>query len=78
MPNFEDYLNGFTPQVTGGIWENFEFREQLATLSTSNAIGAAIDNLLEPELRLSSSVDNYPVGSPFEPMVREFNLKNNE
>jgi hypothetical protein len=79
MPHFEDYLNGFTSQVTGGIWENFEFRHQLATLSTSNAIGAAIDNLLEPELHpCSSSIDNDSMGAPSAEVVRKFNLKYNK
>jgi type I restriction enzyme M protein len=79
LANFEDYFNGFTAHVPGTIVDNFKFSYQLATLSKANAIGASINNFLDPEPRLSSSsVDNYSMGTPPEKLVRKFHLKNNE
>ena len=61
------------------IVDNFKFSYQLTTLSKANAIGAATNNFLEPQLRLSSSsIDNYSMGIPSEKLVRKFNLKNNK
>ncbi|HTF64094.1 MAG TPA: hypothetical protein VK638_15535 [Edaphobacter sp.] len=77
--NFEHHFNGFTSHVPGTIVDNFKFSYQLTTLSKANAIGAAINNFLDPQLRLSSSsIDNYSMGFPSEKLVRKFNLKNNK
>ena len=38
LADFEDYLNGFSPNVQD-ILENFKFRNQLSTLSKNDAIG---------------------------------------
>jgi type I restriction enzyme M protein len=79
LANFEDYFNVFTSRVPGTIVDNFKFSYQLTTLSKANAIGAAINNFLDPQLRLSSStIDNYSMGIPSEKLVRKFNLKNNK
>jgi hypothetical protein len=76
LANFEDYVNRFTSHVLGTIVDDFKFSYQLTTLSKANAIGAATNNFLEPQLRLSSSsIDNYSMGIPSEKLVRKFNLK---
>jgi type I restriction enzyme M protein len=79
LANFEDYFNGFTSHVPGTIVDNFKFSYQLTTLSKASAIGAAINNFLDPAPRLSSSsIDNYSMGIPSEKLVPKVNLKNNE
>jgi len=41
LADFEDYLNGFSPNVQD-ILENFKFRNQLPTLSKADALGTLI------------------------------------
>ena len=52
LADFEDYLNGFSPNVQD-ILENFKFRNQLSTLSKNDAIGTLINKFLDPEIDLS-------------------------
>ncbi len=78
LADFEDYLNGFSPNVQA-IIENFKFRNQLSTLSKADAIGTLINKFLDPEIDLSpAGVDNHAMGTIFEELVRKFNEKNNE
>ena len=78
LADFEDYLNGFSPNVQD-IVENFKFRNQLQTLSKADAIGTLINKFLDPTIDLSpSSLDNHSMGTVFEELVRKFNEENNE
>src|SRR6202011_2311031 len=78
LADFEDYLNGFSPNVQD-ILENFKFRNQLATLSKSDSVGTLIAKFLDPEIDLSpTGVDNHAMGTVFEELVRKFNEENNE
>jgi type I restriction enzyme M protein len=78
LADFEDYLNGFSPNVQD-IVENFKFRNQLSTLSKADALGALINKFLDPEIDLSpTGLDNHAMGSVFEELVRRFNEENNE
>lgn len=78
LADFEDYLNGFSPNVQD-ILENFKFRNQLHTLSKADAIGALINKFLDPEIDLSpKGIDNHSMGTVFEELVRKFNEENNE
>jgi len=78
LADFEDYLNGFSPNVQD-IIENFKFRNQLSTLSKADAIGTLINKFLDPEIDLSpAGVDNHAMGTVFEELVRKFNEENNE
>src|SRR6188474_1058898 len=78
LGDFEDYLNGFSPNVQD-ILENFKFRNQLHTLSKADAIGTLINKFLDPEIDLSpAGVDNHAIGTIFEELVRKFNEENNE
>ena len=49
LADFEDYLNGFSPNVQD-ILDNFKFRNQLTTLSKADAIGTLINKFLDPEI----------------------------
>jgi type I restriction enzyme M protein len=78
LADFEDYLNGFSPNVQD-ILENFKFRNQLQTLSRSDSLGTLISKFLDPEIDLSpAGIDNHAMGTVFEELVRKFNEENNE
>jgi type I restriction enzyme M protein len=78
LADFEDYLNGFSPNVQD-ILDNFKFRNQLTTLSKADALGTLINKFLDPEIDLSpTSLDNHAMGTVFEELVRRFNEENNE
>jgi type I restriction enzyme M protein len=78
LADFEDYLNGFSPNVQD-ILENFKFRNQLTTLSRSDSLGTLINKFLDPDIDLSpAGIDNHAMGTVFEELVRKFNEDNNE
>ena len=78
LADFEDYLNGFSPNVQD-ILDNFKFRNQLTTLSKADAIGTLINKFLDPDIDLSpTGIDNHSMGTVFEELVRKFNEENNE
>jgi type I restriction enzyme M protein len=78
LADFEDYLNGFSPNVQD-ILENFKFRNQLPTLSRSDSLGTLIAKFLDPDIDLSpAGIDNHSMGTVFEELVRKFNEENNE
>jgi type I restriction enzyme M protein len=78
LADFEDYLNGFSPNVQD-ILDNFKFRNQLQTLSKADAIGTLINKFLDPNMDLSpTGIDNHSMGTVFEELVRRFNEDNNE
>jgi type I restriction enzyme M protein len=78
LADFEDYLNGFSPNVQD-ILDNFKFRNQLQTLSKADALGTLINKFLDPDIDLSpAGIDNHSMGTVFEELVRKFNEENNE
>lgn len=78
LADFEDYLNGFSPNVQD-ILDNFKFRNQLTTLSKADALGTLINKFLDPDIDLSpAGIDNHAMGTVFEELVRKFNEENNE
>ncbi|MCX5947523.1 MAG: class I SAM-dependent DNA methyltransferase [Cyanobacteria bacterium] len=78
LADFEDYLNGFSPNVQD-ILENFKFRNQLPTLSKADALGTLVAMFLDPAIDLSpAGIDNHAMGTVFEELVRKFNEENNE
>ncbi len=78
LADFEDYLNGFSPNVQD-ILENFKLRNQLQTLSRADALGTLINKFLDPTIDLSpAGIDNHSMGTVFEELVRRFNEDNNE
>ncbi len=90
LADFEDYLNGFSPNVQD-ILENSKFRNQLSTLSKSDSLSTLIGKFLDPEINVSPNpvlnadrtvkhpgMDNHSMGTVFEELVRKFNEENNE
>ncbi|WP_430421411.1 type I restriction-modification system subunit M [Methylibium petroleiphilum] len=78
LADFEDYLNGFSPNVQD-ILDNFKFRNQLPTLSKADALATLINEFLDPDIDLSpAGIDNHAMGTVFEELVRRFNEDNNE
>src|SRR3984957_11686242 len=78
LADFEDYLDGFSPNVQD-IIDNFKFRNQLSTLSKADAIGTLINKFLDPDIDLSpAGIDNHSMSTIFEELVRRFNEDNNE
>jgi hypothetical protein len=67
LADFEDYLNGFSPNVQD-ILENFKFRNQLPTLSRSDSLGTLIHRFLDPVIDLSpAGIDNHAMRLPWGP-----------
>ena len=88
--DFEDYLDGFSPNVQD-ILDNFEFRNQLPRLCKADALGTLIEKLTSPAVNLSPNpvvdtdgtvrhqgLDNHGMGTVFEELIRRFNEENNE
>ena len=88
--NFNAYLDGFSPNVQD-ILEKFEFRNQIAKLSASGALGTLIERFLSTTVNLSPNpiinddgtvklpgLDNHAMGTIFEDLLRRFNEDNNE
>jgi type I restriction enzyme M protein len=88
--DFEDYLQGFSPNVQD-ILDNFKFRNQIPTLSKADALGTLIEKFLDPEINFGPTpvlngdgsvkqpaMDNHAMGTVFEELVRKFNEDNNE
>ena len=88
--NFNAYLDGFSPNVQD-ILEKFEFRNQIARLSTSGALDALVERFLSQTVNLSPNpvlndegedrlpgLDNHAMGTIFEDLLRRFNEDNNE
>ena len=88
--NFNAYLDGFSPNVQD-ILEKFEFRNQIARLSTSGALDTLIERFLSQTVNLSPNpvlndeeevrlpgLDNHAMGTIFEDLLRRFNEDNNE
>ena len=88
--NFSAYLDGFSPNVQD-ILEKFEFRNQIARLSTGGALDTLIERFLTPTVNFSPKpvlnedetvrlpgLDNHAMGTIFEDLIRRFNEENNE
>lgn len=88
--DFEDYLNGFSPNVQD-ILAKFEFRNQVPRLSEADILGDVIGKFLDPSINLAPhpvldtdgavrlpALDNHAMGTLFEELIRRFNEENNE
>lgn len=88
--DFEAYLDGFSPNVQE-ILNNFEFRNQINTLSKADTLGTLIERLVSPDINLNPNpvmngnntikhpgLDNHGMGTIFEELIRRFNEENNE
>ena len=87
--NFEDYLNGFSPNVKE-IIEKFKLRSQVAHMAskdvlldvlekfTSSSINLTPFVKLDPDGRKLPALSNLGMGYVFEELIRKFNEENNE
>ena len=87
--NFEDYLNGFSPNVKE-IIDKFKLRSQVAHMAskdvlldvlekfTSSSINLTPFEKLDPDGRKLPALSNLGMGYVFEELIRKFNEENNE
>lgn len=88
--NFENYLEGFSPNVKD-IIDKFKFKNQLDTLQEANILFAVIERFCSPKINLSiepildakgnvihEGLSNLGMGYVFEELIRRFNEENNE
>lgn len=80
--NFEDYLDGFSPNVQD-IIAKFKFRNQLDTLENEadevHMLFSLIEKFVSPKIDLHPDrLSNHDMGYVFEDLVRRFNEENNE
>lgn len=88
--NFEDYLNGFSPNVRE-ILDKFKFFNQLDTMTEAGILGSVIEKFVSTDINLSPhpvlnsqgevikpGLDNHTMGVLFEELIRRFNEENNE
>lgn len=87
--NFEDYLNGFSPNVKE-IIEKFKLRSQIAHMAskdvlldvlekfTSSSINLTPFEKLDLDGRKLPALSNLGMGYVFEELIRKFNEENNE
>ena len=76
--DFEDYLNGFSPNVQD-ILDNFEFRNssRRSRRPTPSARSSPSSSTPRSTSR-PAGMDNHSMGTVFEELVRKFNEENNE
>ncbi|MGI8711376.1 MAG: type I restriction-modification system subunit M [Acidimicrobiales bacterium] len=88
--NFEDYLNGFSPNVQE-IIDKFELRNQIRRLTEANVLYALVQKFVAREINLSPEpvksndgtvlhpgLTNLGMGYVFEELIRRFSEENNE
>lgn len=80
--NFENYLDGFSPNVQD-IISKFKFRNQLETLENDeddvHLLFQLIEKFVSPKVDLHPDrLSNHQMGYVFEDLVRRFNEENNE
>lgn len=87
--NFEDYLNGFSPNVKE-IIEKFKLRSQVRHMATKDVLLDVLEKFtsstinltpfekLDPEGRKLPALSNLGMGYVFEELIRKFNEENNE
>lgn len=87
--NFEDYLNGFSPNVKE-IIEKFKLKEQVRHMANKDVLLDVLEKFtspyinltpfvkLDPEGRKLPPLSNLGMGYVFEELIRKFNEENNE
>jgi len=87
--NFEDYLNGFSPNVKE-IIEKFKLRSQVRHMTTKDVLLDVLEKFTssyinltpfekeDPEGRKLPGLSNLGMGYVFEELIRKFNEENNE
>ncbi|GAB4161459.1 MAG: class I SAM-dependent DNA methyltransferase [Winogradskyella sp.] len=87
--NFEDYLNGFSPNVKE-IVEKFKLRSQVRHMASKDVLLDVLEKFTSPYINLTpfekedpegrklSALSNLGMGYVFEELIRKFNEENNE
>jgi type I restriction enzyme M protein len=89
LANFEDYINGFSPNVLE-IVDKFKLRSQIRHMAAKDVLLNVIEKFtspyinltpfekLDPEGRKLPALTNLGMGYVFEELIRKFNEENNE
>jgi type I restriction enzyme M protein len=89
LANFEDYLNGFSPNVKE-IIDKFKLKSQIKHMSSKDVLLDVIEKFTSPYINLTPFEKNDPegrklqplsnlgMGYVFEELIRKFNEENNE
>lgn len=87
--NFEDYLNGFSPNVKE-IIEKFKLRSQVRHMASKDVLLDVLEKFTSPYINLTPfekedpegrklpALSNLGMGYVFEELIRKFNEENNE
>ena len=87
--NFEDYLNGFSPNVKE-IIEKFKLKSQIQHMATKDVLLDVLGKFTSPHINLTPfdkedpdgrklpPLSNLGMGYVFEELIRKFNEENNE
>ena len=87
--NFEDYLNGFSPNVKE-IIEKFKLKSQVRHMASKDVLLGVLEKFTSPHINLTPFEKNDPdgrklpplsnlgMGYVFEELIRKFNEDNNE
>lgn len=87
--NFEDYLNGFSPNVKE-IIEKFKLKSQVRHMATKDVLLDVLEKFTSPSINLTPfektdpegrklpALSNLGMGYVFEELIRKFNEENNE
>ncbi|HKK61867.1 MAG TPA: type I restriction-modification system subunit M N-terminal domain-containing protein, partial [Bacteroidales bacterium] len=87
--NFEDYLNGFSPNVLE-IIEKFKLRTQVRHMANKDVLLDVLEKFTSPNINLTPfekedtdgrklpALTNLGMGYVFEELIRKFNEENNE
>jgi type I restriction enzyme M protein len=87
--NFEDYLNGFSPNVLE-IIEKFKLRAQVRHMANKDVLLDVLEKFTSPDINLTPfekedtdgrklpDLTNLGMGYVFEELIRKFNEENNE
>lgn len=89
LTNFEDYLNGFSPNVKE-IIDKFKLRSQVRHMAAKDVLLDVLEKFTSPHINLTPfekedpegrklpSLSNLGMGYVFEELIRKFNEENNE
>lgn len=87
--NFEDYLNGFSPNVKE-IIEKFKLKSQIRHMASKDVLMDVLEKFTSPRINLTPfekedpegrklpPLSNLGMGYVFEELIRKFNEENNE
>ncbi|MCX8514410.1 MAG: class I SAM-dependent DNA methyltransferase [Burkholderiales bacterium] len=87
--NFDDYLNGFSPNVKE-IIDKFDLKNQIRNMANNDVLLSVLERFISPNINFSPNeaigpdgrklapLTNLGMGYVFEELIRKFNEENNE